>query len=552
MKKNIEVPLLFGSVGLAAVGAVTGCSPRKGDAAKPMNIVYIMCDDHSYQTISAYDTRYINTPNIDRLANEGVRFNNSFVANSLSGPSRACIITGKHSFTNGFLDNSTTFDGDQQTYPKLLQQAGYQTACIGKWHLVSEPQGFDYWSILIGQGQYYNPDLISMGDTLQYHGYATNVITDVALDWLDGRDPDKPFCLLIQQKAPHRSWEPDSQDYDEFSDVDFPLPANYHDDYATRRAAGLAEMSITEDMGLYRDLKVWYENDPNVQASFTYPGMRNQSRPKYSVTRRYDQEQLAAFEAHYDKVNEEFAKEKPQGEDLVQWKFNQYMRDYLRCIRSVDRNVGRVYDYLKEHDLLENTIIVYTSDQGFYMGEHGWFDKRFMYEESFRTPLIIRYPGGKKGEINQLVQNIDYGPTFLDLAGLDVPEDMHGVSFLPLLKGKNPKNWRTGLYYHFYEFAGEHAVRKHFGLRTDRYKLIRYYSDASDEEIIDNNRAWGMKNYENARIRVEDWELFDLQNDPSEMTNIYGQPGTESVTAELKAQLKELQASYGEAQFWRD
>lgn len=549
-KQTVSTALM---AGLAATGAVTGCSSSKKTARpKQMNIVYIMCDDHSYQTISAYDSRYIQTPNIDRIANEGARFTNSFVANSLSGPSRACIITGKHSWANGFLDNSTTFDGDQQTYPKLLQESGYQTACIGKWHLVSQPQGFDYWNILIGQGEYYNPNLICMGDTTRHHGYATNIITDLALDWLDGRDKDKPFCLLIQNKAPHRSWEPDSRDYEEFSDVDFPLPENYFDDYAGRSAAQLQEMSVTRDMSLYRDLKVWYENDPDALSAMTYPGMKQREMPRYSVTRRYDEEQLAAFTAHYDKVNADFAAKKPQGEELIQWKFNQYMRDYLRCIRSVDRNVGRVLDYLEANGLMDNTIIVYTSDQGFYMGEHGWFDKRFMYEESFRTPLLVRMPGGVHGDIGELVQNIDYAPTFLELAGVEVPEDMHGVSLLPLLKGEKPKDWRTGLYYHYYEFPSEHAVRKHFGLRTNRYKLIRYYWDENDQKILDQHRAWGMKDYDMANTHVDEWELYDLKNDAGEMHNIYGQEGTEQLTEELKAQLKELQASYGESRFWTD
>lgn len=549
-KQTVSTALM---AGLAATGAVTGCSSSKKTARpKQMNIVYIMCDDHSYQTISAYDSRYIQTPNIDRIANEGARFTNSFVANSLSGPSRACIITGKHSWANGFLDNSTTFDGDQQTYPKLLQESGYQTACIGKWHLVSQPQGFDYWNILIGQGEYYNPNLICMGDTTRHQGYATNIITDLALDWLDGRDKDKPFCLLIQNKAPHRSWEPDSRDYEEFSDVDFPLPENYFDDYAGRSAAQLQEMSITRDMSLYRDLKVWYENDPDALSAMTYPGMKQREMPRYSVTKRYDEEQLAAFKAHYDKVNADFAAKKPQGEELIHWKFNQYMRDYLRCIRSVDRNVGRVLDYLESNGLMDNTIIVYTSDQGFYMGEHGWFDKRFMYEESFRTPLLVRMPGGVHGDIGELVQNIDYAPTFLELAGVEVPEDMHGVSLLPLLKGEKPKDWRTGLYYHYYEFPSEHAVRKHFGLRTNRYKLIRYYWDENDQKILDQHRAWGMKDYDMANTHVDEWELYDLKNDADEMHNIYGQEGTEQLTEELKAQLKELQASYGESRFWTD
>lgn len=518
-----------------AASMLTGCTDKQEE--KRMNIIYIMCDDHSYQTISAYDNRYIETPNIDRIAEMGATFTRSYVANSLSGPSRACMITGKHSFANGFLDNETTFDGDQQTFPKLLQQAGYQTAMVGKWHLVSRPQGFDFWKILNGQGEYYNPNILSATDTVKMTGYATDVITDIALDWIDGRDKEKPFCLLLHHKAPHRSWEPDIQDLELFSDTDFPLPDNFYDDYEGRTAAGLSEMSIAEDMGLTRDLKI----KPEV--------IGEPARPRMGMFRdRYTPEQRAAWNAHYDRVNEEFAKADPQGEELVQWKFNQYMRDYLRCITSVDRNVGRVLDYLEENNLMDNTVIVYTSDQGFYMGEHGWFDKRFMYEESMRTPMLVYYPGGVKGEVDHLVQNIDHAATFLEVAGVEVPSDIHGESLLPIYKGKNPKKWRDALYYHYYEFPSEHAVRKHFGIRTDRYKLIRFYWDERDEKKID--RAWGLKDREMALQQVNEWELYDLQEDPGEMNNIYGQPGTEELTATLKAKLKDLQASYGEAEFW--
>ena len=499
-----------------AVVALPACvqKDKKEVPEKPMNILYIMCDDHSYQTISAYDHRFIETPNIDRIANEGVRFTNSFVANSLSGPSRACLLTGKHSHKNGFTDNTNSFDGNQQTFPKLLQQAGYQTAIVGKWHLTSDPTGFDYWNILIGQGNYYNPYFIDNGEKKQIEGYATNITTDLALDWLDNkRDKDKPFCLLLHHKAPHRTWMPDTCDLDLYEDVVYPIPETFYDKYEGRIAASEQEMSIIKDMDLVYDLKMAdKENEIH-----TTTGLEEIGRGLYN---RMTPEQKAAWDRHYDPIIKKFKEQKLTGKALAEWKYQQYMHDYLRVIHSVDRNVGRVLDYMKESGLLENTIIVYTSDQGFYMGEHGWFDKRFMYEESFRTPLMVRLPGGKKGDIDEMVQNIDYGPTILDLAGVKVPSDMHGVSFLPLLKGEKVSDWRKSLYYHFYEYPAEHAVRRHYGVRTDRYKLMHFYND------------------------IDCWELYDLQEDRMEMHNIYGQPGTEKLTKELKDELLRLQVQY--------
>lgn len=487
---------------------------KKEETEKPMNVVYIMCDDHSYQTISAYDQRYMQTPHIDRIGEEGARFTNSFVANSLSGPSRACMLTGKHSHANGFTDNTTTFDGSQQTFPKLLQQAGYQTAMIGKWHLVSEPTGFNYWDILIGQGDYYNPRFIKNGEKVQREGYATNIVTDLALDWMENkREKEKPFCLFIHHKAPHRTWMPDLCDLDLYDDVVYPLPENFYDKYEGRIPASKQEMSIIEDMDLVYDLKMAdKENEIH-----TTTGLEQGGRAMYN---RLNPEQKAAWDKHYDPIIKKFKEAKLTGKALAEWKYQQYMHDYMRVIHSVDRNVGRVLEYLEKNGLLENTMIVYTSDQGFYMGEHGWFDKRFMYEESFRTPLLVRLPGGKKGDIDAMVQNIDYGPTILDLAGVKTPSDMHGVSFLPLLKGKKVSGWRNSLYYHFYEYPAEHAVRRHYGVRTDRYKLIHFYND------------------------IDCWELYDLKKDPMEMNNIFGKPGTEKITKELKKEMLKLQVRY--------
>lgn len=487
----------------------------QGNRAKQYNIVYIMTDDHTAQMMSCYDRRNIVTPNLDRLAAEGVRFTNSFVANSLSGPSRACMLTGKHSCANKFYDNTTcVFDSTQQTFPKLLQKAGYQTAIIGKWHLESMPTGFDFWEILPGQGDYYNPDFITMdGRTVQKKGYVTNVITDMSLNWLEHRDKDKPFCLLIHHKAVHRNWLPELKYLRAYEDVTFPMPGNFYDDYKGRPAAAAQEMSIWKDMDIMYDTKMY---DPT---------RTSDKKQKYeSFIGRLAPEDRKQYDAFYDSLTQAFYKKKPQGKDLAMWKFQRYMRDYAKVTKSLDDNVGRVLDYLKEHGLMDNTLIVYTSDQGFYMGEHGWFDKRFMYEESLHTPLVMRLPQGldQRGDIKEPVQNIDYAPTFLELAGIKVPSDIHGVSLMPLLKGEHPKSWRKGVYYHFYEYPAEHKVKRHYGIRTQRYKLIHFYND------------------------IDEWELYDLKNDPTEVHNIYNNPKNAPLIRRLKAQLLKLQEQYND------
>lgn len=497
---------------LLPVVSFIGCTEAKQE--KKMNILYIMSDDHSFQTISAYDGRFINTPHIDRIGKEGVIFTNSFVANSISGPSRACMLTGKHSHKNGFIDNMHEFDGSQQTYPKLLQKAGYETAIVGKWHLTSEPTGFDYWNILIGQGDYYNPVFIDNGERKQIEGYATTITTDLALDWLETKhNPDKPFCLLLHHKAPHRTWMPDPDDLGVFDDIEYPLPANFYDNYENRLAAAQQEMSIINDMDLVYDLKMAdKENEIH-----TADGLERAGRAMYN---KMNAEQKARWDAYYDPIIRDFKEKKLTGKELAEWKYQRYMHDYLSVIHSLDRNIGRVLDYLEDKGLLENTLIVYTSDQGFYMGEHGWFDKRFMYEESFRTPLVMRLPNGKKGEISELVQNIDYAPTFLELAGVEIPGDIQGESFLPLLQGKKTEDWRTSLYYHYYEYPSEHAVKKHYGVRTDRYKLIHFYDD------------------------IDSWELYDLKEDPMEMNNIYGNEAYMAIQDELHTELDRLRVYY--------
>ena len=411
------------------IGALTAgvAQTALAQQKKPMNILYIMSDDHSYQTISAYDNRFVHTPNIDWIANHGVRFTESFVANSLSGPSRACMLTGKHSHKNGFTDNTRTFDGSQQTYPKLLQKAGYQTAIIGKWHLTSDPTGFDYWDILTGQGDYYNPDFILNGKKIRREGYVTNIIADLTIDWMENkRDKDKPFCVLMHNKAPHRVWSPDTCDLDLYNDVEYPLPENFYDDYAGRKAAAKQKMNIMRDMDIVYDNKMAdKENEIHSNKDLEAWGRANYNRMTPSQREQWDR--------HYDPIIKKFKQAGLTGKALAEWKYQRYMHDYMRVVASVDRNVGRVIDYLRKHDLLDNTLIVYTSDQGFYMGEHGWFDKRFMYEESFRTPLLMYLPGGKHGDVKEMVQNIDYAPTFLELAGVPVPKDIQGMSLLPLL-----------------------------------------------------------------------------------------------------------------------
>lgn len=515
--------LLTPSLAAIAFASTTACNhqdKKETNQQEPLNIVYIMTDDHTAQMMSCYDTRYAHTPNLDRIAADGVRFTNSFVANSLSGPSRACMITGKHSHKNRFTDNTTcVFDGDQPTFPKYLQQAGYQTALFGKWHLESLPQGFDKWEIVPGQGNYYNPDFIKQsGDTVAEQGYLTNIITDKSLDWLENeRDKSKPFCLLIHHKALHRNWMADTAHLALFEDRTFPLPDNFFDDYEGREAAANQEMSIFADMDLIYDLKM-NRSDKDSRLKWGYESIYNRMNP----------DEKAAWDAFYGPIIEDFYSQNLTGKELAEWKFQRYMRDYLKVVKSLDDNVGRVLDYLEEHDLLKNTLVVYTSDQGFYMGEHGWFDKRFMYDESFRTPLIMRLPDGydRRGDIDEFVQNIDYAPTFLEIAGVDIPDDIQGVSLMPLLRGEKPANWRDALYYHYYEFPAEHMVNKHYGVRDDRYKLIHFYKAPATGSGVDQ------------------WELYDLLTDPHEMHNIYGQPGTEEITARMIDKLRQQQEQY--------
>lgn len=471
------------------------------------NIVFIMSDDHGYQAISAYGYGLNHTPNIDGLSSEGMLFNNAFVNNSLCAPSRASIISGKFSNKSSVKVIGDLFDGLQTTFPKQLQKAGYQTALIGKWHLFSYPTGFDYWNIFPGQGDYYNPNFIrDSGDTVRVQGYATNLITDDAIRWLDQRDTTKPFCVLVWNKAPHRNWMPEIKYLNEFDSIEIPEPPTLFDDYRTRtRAAHEQRMEISKWLSPNYDLKEEMYPTTNHRYDGLWKGILGRLTPE-------DQQ---AFLNAYKPKNGAFRNANLSGDSLTRWKYQRFIKDYLRTVQSVDDNVGRVMDYLKKNNLEKNTIVIYTSDQGFYLGEHGWFDKRFMYEESFRTPLIVRWPNViKPGSVNNdMVMNLDIGETLLDAAGAKIPDDMQGKSFLPILQGKTPKDWRKYVYYHYYASGGDHNVAKHIGIRSERYKLINFY---------ENN----------------EWELYDLQKDPSELHNVYNDPSYKNILSSLKTELQ--------------
>ena len=492
---------------LSAFVFITTTAGAQNAKGRRPNIIFIMSDDHAYQAISAYGYGLNKTPNIDLLAKRGMRFNRAFVNNSLCAPSRAAIITGKYSHLNGIMGNGTErFDSSQTTFPKLLQQAGYQTALIGKWHLNSEPTGFNYWNILPGQGMYYNPDFIDATGRKKVEGYATDLTTDYALQWLDKRDTAKPFCILVWNKAPHRNWLPALKYLHEFDDDDIPLPATFFDDYNTRtRAAHEQQMEISKWLAPNYDLK---ENLLLDKAS------ERLDSNWINIYARLSPSEQQAYDEAYTPENNAFKAAKLQGRELATWKYERYIKDYLRCIQSVDDNVGRINQWLKDNKLDSNTIVIYTSDQGFYLGEHGWFDKRFMYEESFRTPLIISWPDViKPGSVtNKLVMNLDIPETLLASAGAAIPGDMQGESLLPILENGDSSAWRKYVYYHYYESGGEHNVAKHIGIRSERYKLIYFYEN-------------------------REWELYDLKSDPSELNNIYDKPAGKKIRVDLKKEL---------------
>jgi len=468
-------------------------------AAQPPNIVFIFSDDHAYQAISAYgeSRNLLATPNIDRIAKAGMRFDRCVVPNSICGPSRATVLTGKYNHLNGFVNNSnSTFDGKQMTFPKLLQKAGYQTAIVGKWHLGSDPTGFDFWQILPGQGVYYNPPMIRQGQRIQVPGYVTDIIGDVSLEWLRQRDKSKPFLLMCQHKAPHREWAPALRHLNADQDRKYAEPPTLFDNYEGR---GIAEHD--QDMTIEKTM-----NDRDVKLT-PPPGMTEEQRKQW--------------DAYYEPRNAAFRAANLQGKDLVRWKYQRYMHDYLATVRAVDENVGRILDYLEQENLAENTIVVYSADQGFYLGEHGWFDKRWIFEESLRTPLVIRWPGvSKPGTVNRdLVSNLDFAETFLDAAGVPVPPEMQGRSLAGILKGRRPADWRKSFYYQYYEYPAPHHVRPHYGVVTERYKLLRFFGTGEDY-----------------------WELFDLERDPQEMRSVYSDPEYAATVTQLSNELTRLRA----------
>lgn len=453
--------------------------------AKRPNILFIMSDDHAAHAISAYGSRINETPHLDRIANEGMRLDNCFCTNSICAPSRATILTGKYNHLNGVRTLYENFDARQNHVAKILQENGYQTAMIGKWHLGhggnSDPTGFDYWNIFPGQGEYHDPIMYEMGEEKKYKGYATDIVTDLTIDWLDNIDREKPFFVMCHHKAPHRPWDPDEKYMHLYEDVDIPEPETFHDDYSTRvYAAHEAEMRIDTHL-TKRDVKM----DP------------------------------------------------PEGlspSELKSWYYQRYIKDYLRCIASVDDNVGRLLDYLDEKGLTEDTIVIYTSDQGFFLGDHGWYDKRFMYEESLRMPFLIRYPRSIKPgtSTDAFALNVDFAQTFLDYAGIEAPEDMQGRSLRPILEGEVPEDWQTSMYYRYWEHMSEHNVAAHYGIRTHRYKLIYYYGE-----------GLGVPGARDIK-REPAWELFDLEKDPFELNNVYSDPAYQDVVEELKKELYRL------------
>ena len=455
------------------------------------NILFIMSDDHASHAISAYGSRINQTPNIDRIAKEGIRFNNCFCTNSICTPSRATILTGTYNHVNNVTTLSSKLDGRLTTFPKLLQAEGYQTAIVGKWHLGhgghANPTGFDYWNILPGQGLYHDPEMIDMGEKKVYPGYVTDIITDLSLDWLKERDPEQPFMLMTHHKAPHRPWDPDEKLMHLYQNTDIPEPETFHDDYSNRASAAKeAKMRVDRDM-TDRDLK-------------------------YPVP-----EGLTA------------AEEK-------QWKYQRYIKDYLRCVASIDNNVGRMLDYLDQEGLAENTIVVYTSDQGFFLGDHGWYDKRFMYEESLRMPFVMRYPREiEAGSINDdMILNLDFAQTFLDCTNVDQTDEMQGRSFRPLMNGKTIEDWRTSMYYRYWMHLAHHHVYAHYGLRTHDHKLIYYYADGLGTPGSADDP------------KPPEWELFDLKKDPHEINSVYDNPDYSEIQAQLTSELYQLQSKFGD------
>jgi arylsulfatase A-like enzyme len=482
MKSCISVLMLL----LAAIEAAAA-------AARP-NIVFIMTDDHAAHAISAYGSVVNQTPHLDRIAKEGMRFDRCFVVNSICTPSRAAILTGKYSHLNG-VPVFNRFNGSQPTVAKHLQAAGYHTMMVGKWHLGSDPTGFDRWIVLPGQRRYVDPEFLVAEGKKVIRGYATDVITDLAIDHLKDRPKEKPFFLMLHHKAPHREWTPDEKHKKMFAGKTIPEPATLRDDYTTRTDALRENQQRVFDDMTRRDLKL----EPPTE-------LRGPARNQWLNVKPTEAEIMVDGQ-----------KKLLRGEDLNKWKYQRYMQDYLACVQSVDDNVGRFLDWLDANELRENTIVIYTSDQGFFLGDHGMYDKRFMYEESLKMPFLVRWPGViKPGSVQDgIAINTDFAPTFMEAADLRVPEEMQGRSLVPLFKGEKPGDWRTSFYYRYYHDPGHHNTRAHYGVRTETHKLIHYW-------------------------KKDQWELFDLQNDPKELRNVYNDPARQEVVAKLKKELVRL------------
>lgn len=496
----------------------SGKEQEKREEIKRPNIVFIMTDDHAAQAISAYGhpvSKLAPTPNIDRIAANGALFKNNFCTNSICGPSRAVILTGKHNHLNGFRMNGNVFDGSQPTLPKYLKEAGYRTALFGKWHLHGLPEGFDEWNILVDQGNYYNPDFIKGKDTTRIEGYATDIVTEMSLDWLKkNAGGEEPFLLMVQHKAPHRNWMPALRHLNLYDTVQFPLPETYFTDHLGSIASQEQLQTIYKDMYEGHDLKMSVEKGSDSLAH----------NPWTNDFERMTAEQTKIWNDAYRPKNDAFHETNLTGRALDEWKGQRYLQDYLATVASVDEGVGKILDYLEENGMAENTIIIYTTDQGFYLGEKGFFDKRFMYEESLAMPLMIQYPKEIAAgiEIDALTQNLDFAPTFLDYAQAEIPDDMQGKSLRGLLKGEGDNtNFRDAIYYHYYDFPAFHMVKRHYGIRTHRYKLMHFYDD------------------------IDQWEMYDLQEDPQEVKNLYNDPGYAEIQQGLHQSLDSLQNQYG-------
>ena len=506
---------------LSALCILLVCHKQSIADQKP-NIVFIFSDDHAPHAIGAYNgwLKSVNpTPRIDELAKQGMLFEKSFCTNSICGPSRAVIMTGKHSHKNGFMNNGNTFNWNQQTFPKILRKAGYTTALYGKSHLKGNPKGFDDWKVLPGQGDYYNPDLITPKGRVRIDGHCTDVVTDLAVEWLKtGRDKTKPFMLMVQHKAPHRNWMPALRHLPLYDDIKIPEPTTLFDKWEDNAPpARHQELEIDRHMDinydLFLDLTADYEGAPS---------QKRQDRSAWRNMKKMTKDQLSSWRAFYGPRDKAFHEANLSGKELVRWKFQRYAKNYLRCVRGVDDSVGKIQDTLKNLKLDDNTVVIYSSDQGFYIGDHGWYDKRWMYEESLMMPLIVKWPGVTKPDSRsvQMVQNLDYAQTFLEMAGAEIPSNMQGRSLVPILKNGKADDWRDSIYYHYYEYPSVHMIPRHYGIRTERYKLIHFYQFGNE------------------------WEMYDLKEDPDELTNIYGKADKKSLQKDLKEQLVAIRKFY--------